>query len=154
VKNILIGMIVLNSLGTLMAYEATGDTVKLNVATQTFQCNITNQSLNCSPINQVSQKTIDVPKNAGKFQVQDSPKGLSMDVSTAFADSEVSYHMTLCSNTTCTINDSYGGAEGRIDQVMYGQYNLTEKSFSVLAVAISSTASNVNLLNRIQNAKF
>lgn len=120
------------------AADTNSDTIKINVATQTYQCTIANQSLSCNPVNQVEQKVLEVKKNDGKIQVADNPKGLSFDLSTSINNGNVLYDITLCSNTSCTVNNVYSGPNGAINQILLGQYNITEKSFYVLGVSLSS----------------
>lgn len=129
-------------------------TVKLSLATQTYQCTIANQNLNCTPVNQIERKVMDINKNGGKVQIADAAKGLSLDLVTSLNNGNVLYDLTLCSNTACTINDVYSNANGSINQVMLGQYNITETSFFVLGVSLTNASGAVDFseqINRLKN---
>lgn len=133
------------------AAETNSDTFKINVATQTYQCTVNNQSLKCNPINQVEQKVLDLKKNDGKIQVADNAKGLSFDLATSLNNGNIIYDITMCSNTACTVNTIYSGSNGAINQIMLGQYNITESSFFVLGVSLSSQNQILNISEKIQS---
>jgi hypothetical protein len=120
------------------------ETQKVLIGTQTYQCDI-NPQLSCKAINNVQQKEILIKKNGGKIQIADAPKGLSADIDTTFENSQMSYDITLCSKTVCTTSNSNGGQNGYINQTMFGQYNITEKTFFVLGFFINSENHPVNL---------
>ena len=150
-KSLLITLSILSA-SSLFAVEP-ASTVKLSIATQTYKCTITNQNLNCAAANEIQTKVIDLSKNGGHIQIADAPRGLSMDVSTSLTNGNVNYDLSLCSNTVCTINDVYSNAAGSINQIMLGQYNLTESSFYVLGVSISSTNGIVDFKTAINKLK-
>lgn len=150
-KSLLITASILLSSSLLAAEQ--GSTVKLAIATQTYKCTIANQNLSCAAANEIQKKVIDLNKNGGKVQIADAARGLSLDLSASLADGNVNYDLTLCSNTVCTINDVYSNSQGSISQIMLGQYNLTESSFYVLGVSISSTNGIVDFRNAINKLK-
>ncbi len=124
------------------------DTVKVAVGTQTYQCTI-NGNLTCNPVNEVQQQTMTLKKNGGHFQIADTPRNLSADIDTTLENGQVSYAVTFCSHTVCTLSTSNGGANAYINQTMFGQYNVTEKSFYVLGFFINSQNTPVNLQEKI-----
>jgi hypothetical protein len=130
------------------------DSVKLNIGTQTYQCTITNQNLDCKPVNDVERKIIDINKNNGHVQIADAPKGLSVDLNTNLNNGNVIYNITLCSNTSCSINNVYSGATGAINQIMLGQYNITEKSFFVLGVSLTNSNKILDIGERVRAISF
>jgi hypothetical protein len=120
------------------------DTVKVLVGTQTYQCEI-NTVLTCKAVNALQQKEMTVKKSGGKIQIADAAKGLSIDIDTTFENADMSYAVTLCSNTACTLSSSNGGANGYINQTMFGQYNITEKSFFVIGFFITTQNKPISL---------
>ncbi len=124
------------------------DTVKVLVGTQTFKCDL-NGSLSCKAINEIQQKEMVVKKDGGKIQIAEQSKGLSADIVTSLNNGNVIYDITLCSNTVCTVSDNNGGSNGYINQSMFGQYNITEKTFYVLGFFINSENNSVNLSESI-----
>lgn len=126
------------------------DTIKLNVATQTYQCQIANQNLNCQPVNQVQSKIIDMPRSNGRINVADAPRNLDLEIDTALNNNNMIYTLTLCSAKTCTINDVYSNATGGINQVMLGQYDITETSFYVLGVSVTNGTGVLDFSNSIE----
>jgi len=129
------------------------DTVKVTVGTQTYLCELSSE-LNCKAVNAVQQKEILLKKQSGKVQIEDKAKGLSAEVITNFVNNSVVYDMTLCSNQSCSISTTTSDATGNINQVMSGQYNITQNSFYVLGFFISTHANAVNLEEKILNTKF
>ena len=119
----------------MMAYAE--DTVKVSVGTQTYLCTLTSQ-LTCNPTNQVQQQVMNLKKNGGKIQIADKERGLSADIDTSLDHNNVIYDLTLCSDKTCSISTVNSDAVGNINQLMLGQYNITEKSFYVLGFFINS----------------
>ena len=130
------------------------ENVKLSVASQTFQCSIANQQLNCKPLNQPVEQTVDLAKNNGKFTVADTDKGLSLDISTTLDGGNVNYNLTECSNTVCTLNNVYSDSSGSINQVIAGQYNLTEASFYVLGVSLTNQNKILNIGQQLAKIQF
>lgn len=129
------------------------DSVKVTVGTQTYLCELSNE-LNCKAVNAVQQKVILLKKQSGKVQIEDKVKGLSAEVITNFVNNNVVYDMTLCSNLSCSISTTTSDATGNINQVMSGQYNITQNSFYVLGFFISTHANPINLEEKILNTKF
>lgn len=132
----------------LSAASFAEDTVKVLVGTQTFQCEI-NGNLSCKAINNVQQKEMSIKKDGAKIQIADQAKGLSADIITSLNAGNVVYDITLCSNTACSISDNNGGSNGYINQTMFGQYNITEKTFYVLGFFINSENKSVDLAEKI-----
>ena len=124
------------------------DSVKVAVGTQTYQCTI-NGNLTCNPVNEVQQQTMTIKKNGGHFQIADAPRNLSADIDTTVENGQVSYAVTFCSHTVCTLSTNNGGVNAYINQTMFGQYNVTEKSFYVLGFFINSQNTSVNLKEKI-----
>jgi hypothetical protein len=124
------------------------DTVKVTVGTQTYLCEITTQ-LSCKAINQVQQKEMILKKNGGTVSIEDKAQNLSGDIVTSLDKSSVVYDMTLCSALACTINTVTTDASGTINQVIAGQYNITQKSFYVLGFFISTHTHGVNIEEKI-----
>ncbi len=150
-KSVLIALSIFSS-SLLFAIEPTS-TVRLAIATQTYKCTFANQNLNCAAANEIEKKVIDLNKNGGKVQIADATRGLSLDLLASLNNGNVNYDLTLCSNTVCTINDVYSNPAGSINQVMLGQYNLTESSFYVLGVSISSSNGVVDFRSAINKLK-
>jgi hypothetical protein len=136
----------------LFAADTNTDVVKINVATQTYQCTIT-QNLSCTPVNQVEQKVMEINKNGGKVSIADAPKGLSVDLVSSVTNGNIFYDITLCSSKACSLNNVAGGATGSIAQTMFGQYNITEKSFYVIGVSFNTTIKLVDFESKIHNLK-
>ena len=134
-----------------IASEVVDETIKVMVGTQTYQCEIANQSLSCKPVNSVQQKEMNIKKNGGRIQITDAPRGLSVEITTSLDNTQVNYNASLCSNTVCTVTDNNGGVNGYINQTMFGQYNITEKSFFVLGFFINSQIKPVNLEEKIKS---
>lgn len=124
------------------------DSVKVSVGTQTYLCTI-NGNLTCNAVNDIEQQTLTLKKSGGHFQIADAPRKLSADIDTTVENAQVSYSVTFCSNTVCTLSTSNGGANAYINQTMFGQYNITEKSFYVLGFFINSQNAPVNLQEKI-----
>lgn len=132
--------------------HASTDTVKINVATQTYQCTIT-QSLTCTPVNQVQTKIMEINKVDGKISIADAPKGLSMDLVSSVENGNVYYDITICSSKSCSLNNVAGGTTGKIAQTMFGQYNITEKSFYVLGVSYNTDNAPIDFQRKISALK-
>lgn len=126
------------------------DSVSVVVGTQTYQCSMT-EGLKCNPVNAVQQQQITLKKNGGKIQIADSARGLSVDIATSVENNQVSYDATFCSNTVCTLSTNNGGVNGYIDQTMFGQYNITEKTFYVLGFFITSQNKTINLKEKVMS---
>lgn len=124
------------------------DTIKVAVGTQTYQCTI-NGNLTCNAVNEVQQQTLTLKKNGGHFQIADAPRKLAADIDTTIENNEVSYAVTFCSSAVCTLSTSNGGKNAYINQTMFGQYNITEKSFYVLGFFINSQNAPMNLEEKI-----
>jgi hypothetical protein len=127
------------------------DSVKVTVGTQTYLCEIAAQ-LNCKAVNQVQQQEMALKKNGGKIQIADKDRGLSADIITSLDKNNVVYDITLCSSQSCSINTVTSDTTGNINQVMAGQYNITQKSFYVLGFFISTHASGLNLEEKELNS--
>ncbi len=128
------------------------DNVKVTVGTQTYLCEITNQ-LNCKAVNLVQQKEILLKKNNGKIQIQDKERNLEAEIDTSLNNNNVVYDLTLCSTTSCTMSTVTSDNGGSINQILSGQYNITQKSFYVLGFFISTKAVMINLEEKILNSK-
>jgi hypothetical protein len=124
------------------------DTVKVTVGTQTYLCEITNQ-LNCKPANTVQKTEILVKKNAGQINIQDKERKLNGEIATSLDHGNIVYDLTLCSQDSCSLSTVTTDPSGSINQVMSGQYNITQKSFYVLGFFISTHASDVNFEEKI-----
>jgi hypothetical protein len=133
-----------NSVNLVMADES----VKVVVGTQTYRCEL-GAELNCHPVNEVQQKTILLKKNGGAVNVEDKPRNLSADLSTSLNNGLVVYDVTLCSGQSCSISTVTTDSTGTIDQVLSGQYNITQKSFDVLGFFISSHVGFINFSDKI-----
>jgi len=120
------------------------DTVKLMVGTQTFLCEFTSQ-LNCKAVNQLQQKEIQLKKDGAKIQIEDKARSLSAEIQTSLSGANVIYEITLCSVESCSISNVVTNSLGSINQTMSGQYNITQKTFYVLALFVNSDLSSVNL---------
>jgi hypothetical protein len=145
-----ISLLALFLLTTTAAFS--DDTVKVKVGTQTYLCEITTQ-LNCKAVNQVQQKEILLKKNSGSVHIEDKERGLTADIATTIDNNNVTYDITLCSAQSCTLNTVTSDTIGNINQTMSGQYNITQKSFYVLAFFISGHTGAVNfdvdILNKL-----
>jgi hypothetical protein len=126
------------------------DTVKVTVGTQTFHCEL-GQALSCKAINQIQQKAIVLKKTGGQVSVEDKPRGLSAEVVTSLNGTNVVYDMSVCSTQTCSLSTVTSDSSGKIDQVISGQYNMTQKSFDVIGFFISTQTPFQNLSEIIIN---
>jgi hypothetical protein len=124
------------------------DTVKVTVGTQTYLCEITNQ-LNCKATNQVQKADMQLKKNAGQINIQDKERKLNGEIATSLDHGNVVYDLTICSAESCSLSTVTTDPNGSINQVMSGQYNITQKSFYVLGFFISTHASDVNFEDKI-----
>jgi hypothetical protein len=124
------------------------DTVKVTVGTQTYLCEITNQ-LNCKATNKIQKTEIFVKKNAGQINIQDKERKLDGEIATSLDHGNVVYDLTLCSPDSCGLSTVTTDSNGSINQVVSGQYNITQKSFYVLGFFISTHASDINLEEKI-----
>ena len=124
------------------------DTVKVTVGTQTYHCEI-NSELSCKAVNEIQQKAILLKKNGGEVGVEDKPRGLTADTVTSLNGTNVVYDVTICSAQSCSISTVTSDSTGTINQVISGQYNITQKSFDVLGFFISTHAGVVNLQEKI-----
>ena len=133
------------------------DTVKVTVGTQTYLCELTSQ-LNCKAVNQLQKQDIQLKKNAGQISIADKERNLTADIATTLENNNVVYDVTLCSSQACSLSTVTSDPTGNINQVMSGQYNITQKSFYVLGFFISTHANGVNLeenlLNKLSNLGF
>jgi len=141
---------------SLLAISATAyadeDTVTVLVGTQTYQCTMGTE-VECVPANELQQQQIVLKKDGSAFKIADEPRGLDALVETFVTDGDMSYDITFCSKTVCTVSSSNGGSEGYINQTMFGQYNITEKTFFVLGFFITTQNKAANLKDLVQ-AKF
>lgn len=135
-----------------MSVYGADDTVTALVGTQTYQCTM-GTDLVCNPVNTLQQKQIVLNKNGSSFQIADAARGLEALIETSVTDGDMSYDITFCSSTVCTVSSSNGGPDGYINQTMFGQYNITEKTFFVLGFFITTQSKVTNLKDLIQ-AKF
>lgn len=146
-------MLCLVSLLTISAAAyADDDTVTALVGTQTYLCTMGTE-LVCEPANELQQQQIELKKDGSAFKIADELRGLEALVETSVTEGDMSYDVTFCSKTVCTVSSSNGGSEGYINQTMFGQYNITEKSFYVLGFFITTQNKAANLKDLIQ-AKF
>lgn len=133
------------------------DTVKVMVGTQTYFCEIAGQ-LNCKAVNQLQKQEMLLKRNAGQISIQDKERNLTADISTTLDNNNIIYDLTLCSAQACTISTAASNAAGDVNQIMVGQYNITQKSFYVLGFFINNHSSNVNieesLLSKVSNLGF
>lgn len=125
------------------AASATDDSVQALVGTQTYQCTI-GAELDCRAVNEVQQKQIVLKKNGSSFKVSDVPRGLEALIETSVSEGDMNYDVTFCSKKVCTLSSSNGGSDGYINQTMFGQYNITEKTFFVLGFFISTQGKTAN----------
>jgi hypothetical protein len=128
------------------------DTVRVTVGTQTYHCEI-GTALTCNPVNEVQQKTILLKKNGGNLSVEDKARNLSAYTVTSLSGAKVVYDITICSSQSCSISTVTSDSSGNINQVISGQYNITQKSFDVLGFFISTQNGVVDLQAKIQNLK-
>ena len=126
------------------------DTVKVTVGTQSYHCDLGSE-LNCKAINEVQQKVINLKKNGGQVGAEDKVRGLSADVITSLNGNNVVYDVTICSGQSCSISTVTSDLTGKINQVISGQYNITQKSFDILGFFISTQANAINLQETILN---
>ena len=124
------------------------DTVKVTVGTQTYHCEL-GAELSCKAINQVQQKSLLLKKNGGQVGVEDKPQGLNADVSTSLNGTNVVYDFTICSAQTCSVTTTTSDSTGKINQVISGQYNITQKSFNILGFFISNQAGAIDLQEQV-----
>jgi len=124
------------------------DTVKVLVGTQTYLCEITNQ-LNCKAVNQVQKAEIQLKKNAGNVTIEDKERKLNAEIATTLDHNNVIYDLTICSAESCSLSTITSDPNGSINQVMSGQYNITQKSFYVLGFFISTQANTINFEEKI-----
>lgn len=124
------------------------DTVRAMIGTQTFLCELSNQ-LSCKAVNQVQQKEIQLKKAGAKIQIEDKARNLSAEIETSLDGVNVIYDLTLCSAESCSMSSVITNSSGSINQTISGQYNITQKSFYVLAVFINTNLSPVNLEEKI-----
>lgn len=136
----------------LISGAQAADTVTALIGTQTYQCSF-GPDLVCKPANELQQKQIVLKKNGSSLKIADAPRGLEAIIDTSVTDGDMSYDITFCSKTVCTLSSNNGGPEGYINQTMLGQYNMTEKTFFVLGFFITTQNKAANLQDLIQ-AKF
>lgn len=129
--------------------NAANDSVTALVGTQTFQCTFGTE-LSCTPANELQQKQIVLKKDGSSFKIADEARGLEALIDTSLSNGDMSYDVTFCSTTVCTLSSSNGGPNGYINQTMYGQYNVTEKSFFVLGFFITTQNKPFNLKEKIE----
>ncbi|MDD4974087.1 MAG: hypothetical protein PHY93_07030 [Bacteriovorax sp.] len=115
------------------------DTVKVTVGTQSYHCDL-GAELSCKAVNEVQQKAIVLKKNGGQVGVEDKARGLNADAVTSLNGTNVVYDVTICSGQSCSISTVTSDSTGKINQVISGQYNITQKSFDVLGFFISTQA--------------
>ncbi|MDO9182720.1 MAG: hypothetical protein Q7U04_09940 [Bacteriovorax sp.] len=120
------------------------DTMKITVGTQSYHCEL-GSTLDCKAVNEVQQKTIMLKKNGGSIGVEDKPRALSADAITSLNGTNVVYDVTICSAQSCSISTLTTDSAGKINQVISGQYNITQKSFDIIGFFISSQAGVANL---------
>ena len=120
----------------------------MTVGTQTYHCDL-GAELNCKAVNEVQQKAILIKKNGGQVGVEDKPRGLTADAVTSLSGTNVVYDLTICSPQACSIATTTSDSLGKINQVVSGQYNITQKSFDVLGFFISTQAGIVNLEEQV-----
>lgn len=143
-------------LGSLIAIStvsyADDETVTALVGAQTYKCTMETE-LVCKPVNELQQQEVVLKKNGSSLTIADDERGLDALIETSVADGDMSYDITFCSKTVCTVSSSNGGSDGYINQTMFGQYNITEKTFYVLGFFITTQNKAANLKALIQ-AKF
>ena len=132
------------------------DTVKVRVGTQSYHCEL-NPELSCKAVNEVQQKVILLKKNGGQVGVEDKLRGLTADAVTSLNGTDIVYDVTICSAQSCSISTVTSDSTGKINQVISGQYNITQKAFDVLGFFISTQAGVTNLkdliLKKIERVK-
>lgn len=129
--------------------HAATDSVNAIVGTQTYQCTL-EAELNCKPVNELQQKQIVLKKNGSAFKISDEGRALEALIETSVTDGDMNYDITFCSKAVCTISSSNGGPEGYVNQTMFGQYNMTEKTFFVLGFFISTQDKVANMKKLLQ----
>lgn len=125
------------------------DSVRVTVGTQTYHCEL-GAELNCTAINEVQQKTIMLKKSGGEVGAEDKAHKLSASVLTTLSGTNVVYEMTICSSKTCSLTSTTSDSSGAIDQVVSGQYNITEASFDVIGFFITTNTGMTNFQDKIQ----
>ncbi|MBC7538922.1 MAG: hypothetical protein H7281_08875 [Bacteriovorax sp.] len=124
------------------------DTVKVTVGTQTYHCDL-GAELSCKAVNEVQQKAIVLKKVGGQVGVEDKARGLTAEAVTSLSGTNVVYDVTICSGQSCSISTLTTDSTGTINQVISGQYNITQKSFDVLGFFISTQTPVVDLQEKI-----
>ena len=124
------------------------DTVKVTVGTQTYHCDL-GAELSCKAVNEVQQKVIVLSKSGGQVGVEDKARGLTVSAVTSLSSKNVVYDLTICSSQSCSISTVTSDSTGKINQVISGQYNITQKSFDVLGFFISTQGDASNLQDKI-----
>jgi hypothetical protein len=113
------------------------ETIKVTIGTQSYHCDL-GAELKCVSVNEVQRKTIQLKKNDGSAGVEDKPRGLSVDVLTSLNKGQIVYDLTICSSQSCSISTVTTDSSGSIDQMVSGQYNITQKSFDVIGFFITT----------------
>lgn len=113
------------------------ETIKVTVGTQSYHCEL-GAELKCLAVNDIQRKTIQLKKNDGSVAVEDKPRGLSIDVSTSLSEGRVVYDLTTCSLQSCSISTVTTDFSGSINQVVSGQYNITQKSFDIIGIFLTT----------------
>ena len=120
------------------------DTVKVTVGTQSYHCDLGSE-LSCKAVNEVQSKVILLKKSGGQVGVEDKPRSLTATADTSLNGTNVVYDVTICSALSCSASTVTSDSTGKINQVISGQYNITQKSFDILGFFISTQAGIVNL---------
>jgi hypothetical protein len=143
-----IGFLLLNLSNTFA-----DDTVKVRVGTQSYHCEL-NPELNCNAANEVQQKVISLKKNGSSIEVEDKARGLSASTAVSLNGANVVYDITICSAQSCTISTVTSDSTGNINQVLSGQYNITQKSFDILGFFITTNTGISDFKEKILHSKF
>jgi len=120
-----------------LANSFAGDTVRVLIGTQSYSCQF-NPELSCAPLNELQKAVMDLKKNGGGVDINDKERNLAGAIRTSVAEGKVNYGMTICSLDSCSAVDTSGGVNGDINQVISGQYKVSETSFNVLAFFITT----------------
>lgn len=143
-------MLILGFMGLLSTSIFADDSIKVTVGTQSYHCTLGSE-LDCKAVNEIERKTVLLKKNGGTVGAEDKERGLSADVATSLNGGNVIYDVTICSSQSCSVSTVTSDSIGSIDQVISGQYNITQKSFDVIGFFVSTHSTLANFQAKILN---
>lgn len=150
---ILVGPMIFSHFSQAKVLEDDEQKVNLIIGAQTYLCEQANEQISCHAVGELQRKQVSIYKSGGYIGLKDKARNLTAEIVTSVVDTSVVYKATLCSRQTCSNSHVWTDPKGTVNQVMSGQYNITQKSFYILGFFLTTSGTLDNLNEKIIRKK-